>query len=102
VKISPAAAAPARLPVRARGEALLIVGILVLAANLRAAITSLPPIFPEIESALHVSAGVLAVLAAIPVLCFGFFSSAGAPLSRRLGEDRVLGGCWRPGWFFAA
>jgi CP family cyanate transporter-like MFS transporter len=92
VKISPAAAAPARLPVRARGEALLIVGILVLAANLRAAITSLPPIFPEIESALHVSAGVLAVLAAIPVLCFGFFSSAGAPLSRRLGEERVLGG----------
>jgi MFS transporter, CP family, cyanate transporter len=70
---------------------LLIAGVLVLAVNLRTAITSLPPIFPELESALHVSASTLAVLAAVPVLCFGVFSGAGAPLSRRFGEERVLG-----------
>jgi MFS transporter, CP family, cyanate transporter len=70
---------------------LLVAGVLVLAVNLRAAITSLPPIFPELESALHVSASTLAVLAAVPVLCFGVFSGAGAPLSRRFGEERVLG-----------
>jgi MFS transporter, CP family, cyanate transporter len=70
---------------------LLVAGVLVLALNLRAAITSLPPIFPELESALHVSASTLAVLAAAPVLCFGVFSGAGAPLSRRFGEERVLG-----------
>ena len=70
---------------------LLVAGVLVLALNLRAAITSLPPIFPELESALHVSASTLAVLAAVPVLCFGVFSGAGAPLSRRFGEERVLG-----------
>jgi MFS transporter, CP family, cyanate transporter len=70
---------------------LLVTGVLVLALNLRAAITSLPPIFPELESALHVSASTLAVLAAVPVLCFGVFSGAGAPLSRRFGEERVLG-----------
>jgi CP family cyanate transporter-like MFS transporter len=91
VKTSPAPAS-ARLPAPARSGALLVTGILVLAVNLRAAITSLPPLFPEIESALHVSAAVLAVLAAIPVLCFGVFSGAGAPLSRRFGEERVLGG----------
>ena len=73
------------------GVPLLVAGVLVLAFNLRAAITSLPPIFPELESALHVSASTLAVLAAVPVLCFGVFSGAGAPLSRRLGEERVLG-----------
>jgi MFS transporter, CP family, cyanate transporter len=78
------------LPAR-QGAALLIAGVLVLALNLRAAITSLPPVFPELESALHISAASLSLLAAIPVLCFGMFSGAGAPLSRRFGEERVLG-----------
>jgi MFS transporter, CP family, cyanate transporter len=78
--------------VRARpGVPLLVTGVLVLAINLRVAITSLPPIFPELETALHVSASTLALLAAVPVLCFGVFSGAGAPLSRRFGEERVLG-----------
>jgi MFS transporter, CP family, cyanate transporter len=74
-----------------RGAALLIVGVIVLGVNMRAAITSLPPVFPELESALHLSAATLSLLAAIPVLCFGVFSGAGAPLSRRFGEERVLG-----------
>jgi len=63
----------------------------VLALNLRASITGLPPVFPELQAALHVSASTLALLAAMPVLCFGVFSGAGAPLSRWLGEERVLG-----------
>ncbi len=74
-----------------QGTALLMVGVLVLGINMRAAITSLPPIFPELESGLHLSAATLSLLAAIPVLCFGVFSGAGAPLSRRFGEERVLG-----------
>lgn len=73
-----------------QGAALLIIGVLALAVNLRSAITSLPPIFPELESALHISAASLSLLAAIPVLCFGAFSGVGAPLSRRFGEERVL------------
>ncbi len=75
---------------RAAGGALLVAGILALGFNLRLVITSLPPIFPELQSVLHVSAGTLAVLAAIPVLCFGVFSATAAPLSRRYGEERVL------------
>jgi MFS transporter, CP family, cyanate transporter len=82
---------PLRLLRSGRGAALLIAGAIVLGINMRAAITSLPPIFPELESALHLSAGTLSLLAAIPVLCFGVFSGAGAPLSRRFGEERVLG-----------
>jgi MFS transporter, CP family, cyanate transporter len=74
-----------------QGAAVLVVGVLALALNMRSAITSLPPIFPELESALHISAASLSLLAAIPVLCFGVFSGAGAPLSRRFGEERVLG-----------
>jgi CP family cyanate transporter-like MFS transporter len=75
----------------AGGAGLLIAGILVLAANMRAAITSLPPLFPTLHGSLHLSGGGQAVLAAIPVLCFGVFSGAGAPLGRRFGEERVLG-----------
>ncbi len=75
----------------AAGGALLVAGILALAFNLRLAITGLPPVFPELESVLHVSAGSLAVLAALPVLCFGVFSGTAAPLARRFGEERVLG-----------
>jgi MFS transporter, CP family, cyanate transporter len=80
----PRASLPVSLP-------LLVAGIVVLAVSLRASITGLPPVFPELQSALHVSASTLALLAATPVLCFGVFSGAGAPLSRQFGEERVLG-----------
>jgi CP family cyanate transporter-like MFS transporter len=75
---------------RAAGGAVLVTGILVLAFNLRTMITGVPPVFPELQTVLHVSSGSLAVLAAVPVLCFGVFSGSGAPLSRRYGEERVL------------
>ncbi len=69
---------------------MLVIGVLALAINLRSAITGLPPVFPELESALHISASSLALLAAVPVLCFGVFSGSAAPLSRRFGEERIL------------
>jgi CP family cyanate transporter-like MFS transporter len=68
-----------------------VAGILALAFNLRAAISSLPPVFLELSGTLHISVGIEAVLAAVPVLCFGVFSGFAAPLSRRFGEERVLG-----------
>ena len=70
--------------------ALFVTGILALAFNLRGAVTSLPPVFPELASALHMSSLAVALLAATPVLCFGVFSIPAASLSRRLGEERVL------------
>jgi CP family cyanate transporter-like MFS transporter len=69
---------------------LLTAGIMVLAVNLRAAITSLPPVFPELSAALHLSNASITVLAAVPVICFGLFSGLGGPLSRSFGEERVL------------
>jgi CP family cyanate transporter-like MFS transporter len=67
-----------------------VAGILVLAFNLRAAITGLPPLFPELSSSLGLSPAAIAALAATPVLCFAAFSGVAAPLSRRYGEERVL------------
>jgi CP family cyanate transporter-like MFS transporter len=49
-------------------------------------------VFPELQRALHLSVATEAVLAAVPVICFGVFSGAAAPLSRAFGEERVLGG----------
>jgi CP family cyanate transporter-like MFS transporter len=92
----PYAASPGSTGARARNlasrrhTALLVVGIVALAFNLRAAITSLPPVFPELSASLRLSSAALAVLASVPVLCFGVFSAVAAPLSRRFGEERVL------------
>ena len=71
---------------------MLVVSIAALAFNLRAAITSLPPVFPELQTKLHLSSATITVLAATPVLCFGVFSGMAAWLSRRFGEERVLFG----------
>ena len=69
---------------------LFVTGMLALSFNLRAAITSVPPVFPELASSLHLPSAAIAVLAAVPVLCFGVFSPVAAPASRRFGEERVL------------
>jgi len=58
---------------------------------MRAAITSLPPVYPELSSAAGWSTATQAALAAVPVLSFAVFSGTAPLLARRLGEERVLG-----------
>jgi CP family cyanate transporter-like MFS transporter len=87
---------PAVRPAQARtgghlwAPALFVTGMFALAFNLRGAITSLPPVFPELAATLHLSSLTIALLAATPVLCFAVFSIPAAPLARRFGEERVL------------
>jgi CP family cyanate transporter-like MFS transporter len=69
---------------------LLIVGVAALGFNLRGPITSLPPVYPELQSQLGLSTATVSLLAATPVICFGVVSAFAAWLSRRLGEERVL------------
>ena len=69
---------------------LLVVGVVALGFNLRTAIASLPPVFPELESALHISTATVSLLAATPVICFGVVSGFAAALARRFGEERML------------
>jgi MFS transporter, CP family, cyanate transporter len=76
--------------VRTLERVLLVVGVAALGFNLRGAITSLPPVFPELSSRLGLSTAEVSVLAATPVICFAVFSGFAAWLSRRLGEERVL------------
>jgi MFS transporter, CP family, cyanate transporter len=75
----------------AAGSGLLIGGLLAVAFNLRLAITSLPPVFPELSSAAGYSTASLSVLAAVPVLGFAAFSGVAPALARRIGDERVIG-----------
>ncbi len=72
------------------GTVLLVAGITALAFNLRPAITSLPPVFPELAGRLGLSSAAITALATVPVVCFGVFSGAAARLSRRFGDEDTL------------
>jgi CP family cyanate transporter-like MFS transporter len=69
---------------------LLAVAIAAAGLNMRAPITSLPPLFPELSTRLRLSSAALSLLAATPVICFGLGAAFAASLSRRFGEERVL------------
>jgi MFS transporter, CP family, cyanate transporter len=69
---------------------LLIVAVAAAGLNLRTAITSLPPLFPDLQARLHLSSAELSLLAATPVICFGVVSAFTAWLNRRYGEEMIL------------
>jgi MFS transporter, CP family, cyanate transporter len=88
--VTPILQLPARTARVRLEQTLLVVGVVALGFNLRTAIASLPPVFPELESTLHLSSTAVSVLAATPVLCFGVVSGFAAALARRIGEERLL------------
>ena len=69
---------------------LLVVAVAAAGFNLRTAITSLPPLFPDMQTQLHLSSATLSLLAATPVICFGVVSAFAAWLNRRYGEEMIL------------
>src|ERR1700731_1431066 len=69
---------------------LLVVAVAAAGLNLRTAITSLPPLFPDLGTRLHLSSATLSLLAATPVICFGVVSAFAAWLNRRFGEEPIL------------
>lgn len=87
IQVPPVAPSPARVRLE---RTLLVIGVLALGYNLRGAITSLPPVFPELQGSLGLSGATISVLAATPVICFGVVSGFAASLARRAGEERVL------------
>jgi CP family cyanate transporter-like MFS transporter len=75
---------------RPREIPLLVIAVAAAGLNLRTAITSLPPVFPDLQDRLHLSAAELSLLAATPVICFGVASAFAAWLNRRYGEEAIL------------
>jgi MFS transporter, CP family, cyanate transporter len=76
-------------PSRVRGV-LLVVGVVLLAANLRPALTSLSPLIGQIRADTGISNGVAGLLAALPLLAFGVLSPIAPWLARRFSIERVL------------
>lgn len=68
-------------------RALIIAGIVVLAVNLRGPISGVGPVLDVLTTELSLSAFDVSLLAAVPVVCFGFFGVLTPRVTARLGLD---------------
>jgi MFS transporter, CP family, cyanate transporter len=69
---------------------LLVLGIVLLATNLRPALTGMTPLIGQIRADTSISYGVAGLLTALPLLAMGVLSPIAPLLARRLGLERVL------------
>lgn len=83
--------AESKLAVRSRvSSVLLILGIMLVAANLRAAITGVGPLVGDIRSQTHLSNTITGMLTALPLLAFAILSPLAPKMSRRIGMESTL------------
>jgi MFS transporter, CP family, cyanate transporter len=71
-------------------RALLLAGLVLIAANLRAALTAVGPLAGQIRADTGISGGVAGLVTTLPLLAFGVASPVVPRLARRLGVDRAL------------
>jgi CP family cyanate transporter-like MFS transporter len=69
---------------------LLVVGVLLLAANLRSPLTSLAPLIGQVRADFGLSNGVAGLLMALPLLAFAALSPVAPRLARRFGVEWVM------------
>lgn len=69
---------------------LMLLGIIFIASNLRAPLTSVGPVISEISKSLALSNTTAGLVTTIPLLAFGFLSSMVPKISRRYGMEIVL------------
>ncbi|BAJ32828.1 MULTISPECIES: MFS transporter [Kitasatospora] len=77
---------------RRSGQALLVWGLLVAAANLRASLTGVGPLLDRLKDDLGLSSGTLGLLNTLPLLAFAALSPMVPRLAVRWGSERLLGG----------
>lgn len=76
---------------RPSGPPTVLIGVLLLAANLRAALAAFPPLLQTVRAALHISAGAAGLVQASAVVLMGVGSFVAASVAGRLGWERALG-----------
>ncbi|WP_420232427.1 CynX/NimT family MFS transporter [Pseudomonas sp. ABY48] len=69
---------------------LLLLGLILVALNLRPALSSMAPLLSEISRSLGLSAAQAGLLTTLPVLCLGLFAPLAPVLARRFGAERVV------------
>ncbi|SMB46012.1 Inner membrane transport protein YeaN [Serratia proteamaculans] len=87
--VSPTPAANKRS--RLRHPLLLVTGIMLVAANLRAALTSVGPLLEQIQQQLSLSATSAGLLNSLPLILFAVLSPVTPSLAKRMGIERTLG-----------
>lgn len=69
---------------------LLLLGLILVALNLRPALSSLSPLLSEVSNSLGLSAAQAGLLTTLPILCLGLFAPLAPVLARRFGAERVV------------
>jgi CP family cyanate transporter-like MFS transporter len=72
------------------GGALILAGIVLIAANLRLGVSSTGPLLEQLRDRMHLSSGLTALLPTLWVIIFAFAGPAGAALARRHGAGSVV------------
>ncbi|USW96979.1 CynX/NimT family MFS transporter [Pseudomonas proteolytica] len=69
---------------------LLLLGLVLVALNLRPALSSMAPLLNDVSDSLGLSAARAGLLTTLPVLCLGLFAPLAPFLARRFGAERVV------------
>jgi len=69
---------------------LLLLGLVLVALNLRPALSSMSPVLGVVSESLGLSAATAGLLTTLPVLCLGLFAPLAPILARRFGSERVV------------
>ncbi|WP_431919456.1 MFS transporter [Nonomuraea jabiensis] len=77
---------------RRSGQALLVWGLLVVAANLRASLTGVGPLLDQVQADLGLAPAVAGLLNTLPLLTFVVLSPLVPQLAARWGAEQLLGG----------
>lgn len=68
----------------------LLLGLVLVALNLRPALSSMAPMLSDVSKCLGLSAAKAGLLTTLPVLCLGLFAPLAPILARRFGSERVV------------
>ncbi|QAY71701.1 MFS transporter [Xylanimonas protaetiae] len=74
----------------ARSGGFVLVALLLVALNLRAPLTSLPPVVGQVSEALSLTPAQAGLLTSVPVLCFALLTPPASVLVARAGPERAV------------
>lgn len=77
-------------PVLMQRPWLLLLGLVLVALNLRPALSSMAPVLGQVSEGLGLNASQAGLLTTLPVLCLGLFAPLAPVLARRFGSERVV------------
>lgn len=77
-------------PARQPSVWLLLLGLVLVALNLRPALSSMAPVLGDVSRGLGLSGSQAGLLTTLPVLCLGLFAPLAPVLARRFGSERVV------------